>query len=139
MTDRISKKKRSWNMSRIKSRDTKPEILVRKYLFSKGYRYRLSYKIKGKPDIAFPSRKIAIFINGCFWHLHGCSDSSLPKSNKAFWRKKLMNNKKRDAKNKRDLEKKGWKCITVWECDLKKKRDKTLKKLEEKIKENPKK
>jgi len=116
--DRINAQKRSENMSKIKSRDTLLELKVRRHLFSLGYRYRIHYPLQGKPDIVFPLKKIAIFVNGCFWHLHGCKNSSIPKSNTEFWKSKLESNKTRDNENVQSLKKHGWKILTLWECKL---------------------
>jgi len=132
MVDRISKEARSYNMSRIRSKDTKPEILVRSYLFSKGLRFRKNDKrYPGSPDIVLPKYKTIVFVHGCFWHLHdGCKYAVMPKSNVDFWKKKLYRNKERDEHNQKELEEMGWKVITVWECQLKKdKREKTLEEL----------
>lgn len=122
MADNHSKGIRSYNMSRIRSKNTKPEEIVRKYLFSKGLRYRKNDKrYLGHPDIVLPKYKTAVFINGCFWHMHeGCSDFVLPKSNIDYWLPKLMRNKQRDAENIQVLESNGWTVIVVWECELKK-------------------
>ena len=118
MTDHLTKEKRSWNMSRIRSKHTKPEMIVRSYLFSKGFRYRLhNKKLPGKPDISNHSKRIAIFVNGCFWHQHGCKRSNLPKSNQEYWHKKLSNNKLRDQNNVNQLLKLGWNCSIIWECE----------------------
>jgi len=125
-----TKAQRHFNMSRIRSKDTKPELIVRKYLWSKGFRYRLQRKdLPGKPDIVLPGLHIAIFINGCFWHMHKCRIFVLPSTNTEFWYKKLSDNKVRDKKNYRALKKIGWKYIIIWECQLSKNRDKTLEKL----------
>lgn len=109
-------------MSRIRGRNTKPEMAVRKLLFSMGYRYRLHRKdLPGKPDIIFTSRKKAIFVHGCFWHQHNSSDCPLvakPGSNKDFWEKKLRGNVERDRKNLNALKALGWDVLVVWECDL---------------------
>lgn len=122
MTDRHSADVRSFNMSHIHSRDTTLEVKVRKYLFSKGFRYRKNdRRYPGKPDIVLPKYKTVIFINGCFWHMHeGCRYAVLPKSNTEFWTPKLRKNKERDARNTSMLETMGWKVITVWECELRK-------------------
>lgn len=122
MTDRHSADVRSFNMSHIHSRDTTLEVKVRKYLFSKGFRYRKNdRRYPGKPDIVLPKYKTVIFINGCFWHMHeGCRYTVLPKSNTEFWTPKLRKNKERDARNTSMLETMGWKVITVWECELRK-------------------
>ena len=122
MVDKVSKEIRSYNMSRIRSKDTTPEILVRSYLFSKGLRFRKNDKrYPGSPDIVLPKYKTMVFVHGCFWHLHdGCKYAVMPKSNVEFWEKKLYGNKERDERNKKELEELGWKVITVWECELKK-------------------
>lgn len=121
MSDLISPEHRSWNMSRIGSKDTKIEIMVRKYLFSKGYRFRKNDKrYPGKPDIVLPKYRIVIFVNGCFWHQHpGCKNATIPKSNIEFWQKKLRRNAENDEKNNKILSEMGWNVITLWECDLK--------------------
>lgn len=122
MADKHTKEVRSYNMSKVRSKDTKPEELVRKYLFSKGLRYRKNDKrYPGHPDIVLPRYKTVIFINGCFWHMHeGCPLFVLPKSNADYWIPKLMKNKERDIKNIDILQSMGWKIIIVWECELKK-------------------
>ncbi|HMK27641.1 MAG TPA: DNA mismatch endonuclease Vsr [Chitinophagaceae bacterium] len=136
MTDIFTKKKRSRVMSKVARADTPYEILVRKFLFSKGFRFRKNYKaLPGSPDIALPKYKFVIFIHGCFWHLHTCSAGRIPASNKAFWTEKLTNNKKRDQEKNKQLKKMGWRVIEIWECDLKteNQRMKTLNKLLKKI------
>ena len=122
MADVHTPEDRSYNMSRIKSKDTKPEVSVRKYLFSQGFRYRKNVrKLPGCPDIVLPKYKTCIFVNGCFWHKHeGCRYFVWPKSNTEFWRQKITNNVERDAKNYKQLEQIGWNIIVVWECELKK-------------------
>lgn len=114
------KKKRSEVMSKIRSKNTKPEVMLRKALFAKGYRYRINYKkLPGKPDIVFPKYKTAIFVNGCFWHGHeGCKIAHIPKTNQVFWIDKITRNKERDIQNIILLEKSGWKVITIWKCDI---------------------
>lgn len=109
-------------MSHIRSKNTKPEQLVRQALWHQGFRFRLHVKdLPGKPDIVLPKYKAAIFINGCFWHGHErCRDFVIPKSNTAFWLDKIGKNKERDAQNKTVLTSAGWKVITIWECELKK-------------------
>lgn len=132
------KKTRSYNMSRIKGKNTKPEELVRKYLFSQGFRYRKNDKrLPGSPDIVLPKYKTVIFVNGCFWHGHeGCKYFVWPKSNEEFWKNKIETNIARDKKKTDELEALGWKVIVVWECELKSvKCEKTLKDLIDKIKE----
>ncbi|MFG6332582.1 MAG: DNA mismatch endonuclease Vsr [Lachnospiraceae bacterium] len=122
MADTKTPEERSKNMSLIRSSDTKPEEFVRHYLFSKGFRYRKNDKrLPGKPDIVLPKYKTVIFVNGCFWHMHGCSRSRFPKSNVSYWEPKLKRNIERDKQNYYDLERLGWKVIIVWECELKKK------------------
>ena len=116
--DRISTELRKWNMSRIRSKNTVPEMSVRKYLPGSGFRFRVHYPVIGKPDIVFPKSKIAIFINGCFWHQHGCKNSTLPKTNRRFWKLKLFNNKERDSKNYKKLKISGWKSEIIWECEV---------------------
>ena len=124
-------------MAQIKSKNTKQEETVCKYLFSCGFRYRKNDKrYPGKPDIVLPKYKTVIFVNGCFWHKHeGCRYFVVPKSNTEFWMNKISRNVERDADNTKKLIDMGWKVVTVWECELKKeKREETLKELELKIK-----
>ena len=119
MSDIFSFQKRSDIMSKIGEKNTKPKILVRKFLFSKGFRYRINVKtLPGKPDIVLPKYKTVIFINGCFWHGHNCKKGKLPSSNIDFWRKKISNNKSRDDKNSDLLIKLGWKVIIIWQCEI---------------------
>lgn len=127
--DRHSAEIRSYNMSMIKSTGTKPEEMVRKYLFSKGLRYRKNVKtLPGKPDIVLRKYKTVVFVNGCFWHGHkGCRFFVMPKSNIEFWTEKISKNIARDKVTNIELENLGWNVITVWECELKKdKRENTL-------------
>ena len=133
--DMFSDKKRSKIMQNIKSKNTKPELVIRKLLHSKGYRYKIhDKKLPGKPDIVMPKLKVVVNVHGCYWHYHGCNKSNIPKTQTRYWLNKLENNKKRDFQNKRKLIKLGWKVIDVWECTLKKKNlDKTLNKLERMI------
>jgi DNA mismatch endonuclease vsr len=121
MADVHSAKVRSYNMSRIRSKDTKPEELVRKYLFSKGFRYRKNdVRLPGKPDIVLPKYKTVIFVNGCFWHGHqGCRYFVWPKNNAEFWKKKIGDNIQRDDKICSLLKELGWNVIVIWECELK--------------------
>ena len=122
MADTHSKEVRSKNMSRIRSTNSKPEETVRKYLFSKGLRYRKNdRKLPGCPDIVLPKYKTVIFVNGCFWHKHDCGRFSWPSSNEEYWRKKINRNVERDADNIKILTEQGWRVITIWECQLKKK------------------
>ena len=123
------KKTRSYNMSRIKSKNTKPEEMVRKYLFSHGFRYRKNDKrLPGTPDIVLSKYRVVIFVNGCFWHGHNqCRYFVIPKSNTEFWVDKINKNIERDALNTEKLISLGWNVITIWECELKKdKREDTL-------------
>ena len=115
-------KTRSYNMSKIRGRDTKPEEIVRKYLFSQGFRYRKNVaSLPGKPDIVLPKYRTVIFVNGCFWHGHeGCKYFVWPKNNAEFWKEKIQTNKKRDDDTSRMLAEMGWSVLTVWECQLKK-------------------
>ena len=112
---------RSENMARVKSANTKPEIFLRKLLWQRGFRYRVNYsKLPGKPDIYIPKYNTAIFVNGCFWHMHeNCKLSSIPKNNYDFWKNKLEGNVKRDKKNYKELENMGIKVIVVWGCEIK--------------------
>lgn len=118
--DKISKEKRSKNMSKIKSHDTSIEIKVRKYLFSQGFRYRKNVKsLPGKPDIVLSKYKTVIFINGCFWHRHpGCKYATTPSSHQEFWQKKFTANVKNDQKNHKLLTESGWNVIVLWECKI---------------------
>ena len=119
--DRLTEEKRSWNMSRIKNRDTQPELKVRSILHRMGLRFRLHRKdLPGKPDIVLPKFKKVIFVHGCFWHKHqGCKRSSNPNSNKAYWIAKLDRNVQRDAENKNALLGLGWNPALIWECETK--------------------
>jgi DNA mismatch endonuclease (patch repair protein) len=113
------KRKRSEVMSKIGSRNTGIERLVRRWLFSFGYRFRTNDKrYPGTPDILLPKYKTAVFVNGCFWHGHDCRIGRMPKSNREFWSRKISRNKKRDSETGRLLERLGWKVVTVWECEL---------------------
>ena len=121
MADVHSPEKRSYNMSRIGSKNTKPEEKVRKYLFSRGFRYRKNdVRLPGKPDIVLPKYKTVIFVNGCFWHKHeGCKYFVWPKNNAEFWKSKIETNVERDQRQKAALQSQGWKVIVIWECELK--------------------
>ncbi|WP_315264422.1 DNA mismatch endonuclease Vsr [Tannerella forsythia] len=127
--DVFSKSKRSDIMSKVSGKDTKPEVLVRKFLFSKGFRYRKNVKdLQGKPDIVLPKYKTIIFVHGCFWHGHeNCEAAKLPASNIEYWTKKVTSNVTRDSQNIQSLKKTGWNVIIIWECELKvKNREKRL-------------
>lgn len=122
MADNHTKEIRSKNMSHIRSLNSKPEEIVRKYLFSQGLRYRKNVRaLHGCPDIVLPKYKTVIFVNGCFWHKHNCSRFVWPSSNQDYWKPKILRNAERDQENRRRLEGLGWKVITIWECELKKK------------------
>ena len=122
MPDRMTPQQRHDCMSHIRSRNTKPEVLLRKKLHSLGYRYRVNVrKLPGTPDIVLSKYRTCIFVNGCFWHGHqGCSKFVMPKTNESFWADKIRNNRERDLKNTMMLEAADWKVITIWECQLKK-------------------
>lgn len=125
-------------MAAIKGKDTKPEMIVRRYLHSLGFRYGLhNRKLPGKPDLVFRSFKTVLFIHGCFWHGHqGCRYYTLPKTNTDFWETKITRNRQRDVETEKTLREKGWNVLTIWECDLrdKKKREESLARLEERLK-----
>ncbi|MEA3364021.1 MAG: very short patch repair endonuclease [Candidatus Hydrogenedentes bacterium] len=131
MTDLFSKTKRSWIMSRVKNRDTKPEIVVRSLVHRLGYRFRIHRRdLPGNPDIVLPKHKKLIFVHGCFWHGHkGCPRSKRPTTNSDFWSRKLDANIERDKKLRRKLRRMGWKVLVVWECETREPH-KVLKKLE---------
>lgn len=141
MADVHNKETRSYNMSQIKGKDTKPEILVRKFLFAKGYRYKLyDKKLQGKPDLVFPKYKKVIFIHGCFWHGHeGCKYFVIPKTRTEWWINKINRTKEKDSLNVDTLENEGWKVKNIWECELNShSKGSTLNKILEFIKsENP--
>jgi len=122
MTDVHSKSVRSFNMSRIKSKNTKPEIVVRKFLYSNGFRYRLHRKnLPGTPDIVLPKYRTIINVHGCFWHGHNnCKYYILPKTRTEWWAAKIERNKKKDVENSLALQRDNWKIIDIWECELKK-------------------
>lgn len=121
MTDHISKEKRSYIMSMIKGKDTKPEIMVRRYLFHHGFRFRVNVKrLPGTPDIVLRKYKTAIFVNGCFWHGHeGCAEFRPPRTRVEWWTEKLSRNKARDVRVREQLRAMGWNTMVVWECQLK--------------------
>jgi|TARA_Y100000310_G_C20578950_1_gene761974 DNA mismatch endonuclease (patch repair protein) len=133
--DNLSKKQRMKNMRGIKSKNTKPEKIIRSILFSKGYRFKIhDKKLPGRPDIVLPKHNTVVNVHGCYWHYHGCSRSNVPKTKTKYWLEKLENNKRRDSQNKRKLTKLGWKVIDVWECTLKRRNiDKTFDKLQRMI------
>ncbi|WP_373511870.1 very short patch repair endonuclease [Persicitalea sp.] len=137
MADVHTPKQRSYNMSRVRSKDTKPEMLVRKFLFSHGFRYRLhDKKLHGKPDLVLPKYRTAIFVHGCFFHGHeGCRYFVVPKTRTEWWLDKINGNRSRDEVNVEKLKEAGWRIITIFECELKpKNREETLSKLLEQLK-----
>ncbi len=140
MADIFSEEKRSYVMSQIKSKDTKPEMMVRKFLHANGFRYGLhNKKLPGKPDLVMRKYASVIFVNGCFWHGHKhCKTGTRsPKTRQEWWKEKISKNRKRDLKKITELLDLGWNIITIWECELKpKKRDKTLSNLIKTLKKN---
>lgn len=136
MADFLSKKERSKLMSRVKQKNTKPEMIVRKFLYSKGYRYRVNVKkFPGSPDILIRKHKIAIFVNGCYWHGHSCRAGKLPSSNLSYWEEKIRSNIERDERKDLELKKLGFRTLYVWGCELKNKEkiDERLNKLHTEI------
>ena len=132
MPDTLTPAQRHTVMAAIHSSDTKPESALRHALWRKGFRYRVNdRRLPGSPDIVLPKYNTIVFVHGCFWHLHeGCKYATMPKSNVDYWKKKLYGNCERDERNRKELEKLGWKVITVWECELKKdRREQTLEEL----------
>lgn len=136
MTDHLTPERRSWNMSRIRNRDTKPEILVRSILHRLGFRFTVSgpknKTLPGKPDIVLPKHRTVIFVHGCFWHRHkNCKETTTPKTRTEWWQAKFDGNVERDKRNQKALRKLGWKVIVVWECETKKEQqlEKTARKL----------
>ena len=139
MADTHSKEVRSKNMSHIRSTNSKPEETVRKYLFSKGYRFRKNDKrYPGKPDIVLPKYHVAIFVHGCFWHRHeGCKDATTPKTRTEFWLEKFDKNVKNDQIKQEKLRELGWKVIVIWECELKRSFQETMDKVEKELTRKP--
>ena len=132
MADKLTPIERHNNMAAIHGQDTKPEMVVRRYLWGHGFRYRLNHpRLPGKPDIVMRNYRTCIFVNGCFWHGHeGCRYYTIPKTNTEFWVNKVKRNKERDLKVQHELAAMGWHTITIWECELKPgKREDTLKSL----------
>lgn len=120
MVDRLSPERRSWLMSRIGGKNTRPEVLVRSMLHRLGYRFSLHRRdLPGTPDIVLPARGAVVFVNGCFWHGHACKRSRMPKSRIDYWTAKIDANRLRDARKRRQLVSLGWKVVVVWECELK--------------------
>ncbi|RXT18748.1 very short patch repair endonuclease [Rhizobium leguminosarum] len=135
MVDTISTDRRSWNMSRIGSRNTKPELLLRSLLHRAGFRFRLHSKdLPGRPDIVLPKYRVAIFVHGCFWHRHSaCKNATMPSTRTEFWTKKFEDNVERDIRNREALEEAGWTVLTAWECELKENRDDVVLRISETI------
>ena len=132
MADRITKEHRSWNMSRIRGKDTDIEKMVRSYLFSHGFRFRKNDKrYPGKPDVVLPKYRTVIFVNGCFWHRHeGCKYATTPKTNTDFWMEKFNKNVANDKLHNKQLQEMGWRVITIWECELKDSFEETMSRVE---------
>ncbi|WP_371180914.1 very short patch repair endonuclease [Xanthomonas sacchari] len=119
LVDRLTAERRSWLMSRIGSKNTKPELALRSLLHGLGFRFRLHRRdLPGTPDVVLPGRQTVIFVHGCFWHGHACKRNKMPKSRTEYWGPKIDANRKRDAKKRRMLRKLGWQVLTVWECEL---------------------
>ncbi len=135
--DTLTRERRSWNMSRIKGKDTNPELLLRSLLHQRGFRFRTHDKhLPGTPDIVLPRYKTVIFVNGCFWHRHaGCKYTYTPKSRQEFWLKKFEETIQRNKKNQKILKGDGWNVIVVWECELNKDSDNLVKITSSRIKE----
>jgi DNA mismatch endonuclease (patch repair protein) len=131
MADVHTKAQRSYNMSQIRGKNTKPEMIVRRFLHANGFRYRLhDKKLPGRPDIVLPKYKTAIFINGCFWHGHKrCKYFSIPKTRTEWWIEKIERNRTKDSKNKRQLRKNQWRVIEIWECSLRRNFDRSMSKV----------
>ena len=121
MADTKTPEERSRNMSHIRSTGTKPEEIVRKYLFKQGFRYRKNVRsLPGKPDIVLRKYRTVIFVNGCFWHMHDCQRGHMPHSHQDYWEPKIKANVERDIRNRKTLEEDGWRVVVIWECELKK-------------------
>ncbi|MDH7601926.1 MAG: DNA mismatch endonuclease Vsr [Armatimonadota bacterium] len=121
MTDVFSESKRSWIMSRVREKNTSPELIVRSFVHRLGYRFRLHRKdLPGKPDIVFPSRRKVIFVHGCFWHGHQCPRGDrIPKTRQSYWLEKIARNTTRDSQHEQELASLGWKSLVIWECQIK--------------------
>jgi DNA mismatch endonuclease (patch repair protein) len=140
MADTLSRTERSERMSRIKSRDTKPELFVRKALHENGFRFRLHRRdLPGRPDIVLPKYNAVVFVQGCFWHAHHCQQGRIPGTRSKFWKAKFEGNQKRDARNTRALRSAGWRVYTIWECELTNatNRDRAIEKLIGKLRRSP--
>ena len=122
--DAVDRTTRSRMMAAIRSKDTGPEVALRRSLFRFGYRYRLHHRdLLGKPDMVFPKYRAVVFVNGCFWHHHECRDVKIPATRRAWWRKKLKGNRKRDGAVLKALQDMGWRTLVVWECSIRRKKD----------------
>ncbi|MCJ9430729.1 very short patch repair endonuclease [Kordiimonas marina] len=137
MADRLSKEHRSWNMSRVRCENTKPEKMLRSMLHRTGYRFRVNVAgIPGKPDIVLKKYRTVIFVDGCFWHRHeGCKKASMPKTRRSFWENKFQENIERDLRQTKQLQEHGWNVIRIWECELEKSPDLSLEAVVKKIQE----
>ena len=138
MTDSLTTERRSWNMSRIRGKDTVIELKVRRFLFSEGFRYRIHVRnLPGKPDIVLKKYRTVIFIHGCFWHRHqGCKDATIPKTRTEFWMDKFQKNVINDESHVESLAFMGWNVIVLWECEIERKFDNTMAALLEKLKKH---
>lgn len=139
MADTITKEKRSWIMSRVSGRNTKPEILLRSLLHRRGFRFRLhDKKLPGRPDIVLPKHRAVVFVNGCFWHSHKkCKRARTPKSRRDYWVKKLEKNVQRDREQQKQLRNLGWRVVVVWECELKENSEKAAASVSSKLLRRP--
>ena len=134
MTDLPCSEHRHWNMSKIKGKNTKPEMLVRSILHRHGYRFKLHVAtLPGKPDIVLPRFKVAIYVHGCFWHMHGCNNSRIPATRHDWWKEKLESNAYRDLRNIDALNTLGWKVLVIWECQFRRLSQVKLKSAEDKL------
>jgi DNA mismatch endonuclease, patch repair protein len=117
--DHLVRARRSQVMAAIRSKDTKPELYVKRWLWSRGYRYaRTNWHLPGSPDLVFPNRSTVVFVHGCFWHGHHCPRAAVPATNTAFWAAKIATNKRRDRRNEQAIRRLGWSCLTVWQCSI---------------------
>jgi DNA mismatch endonuclease, patch repair protein len=117
--DHLDSARRSQTMAAIRSKDTKPELYVKRWLWSRGFRYaRTNWHLPGSPDLVFPSRNTVVFVHGCFWHGHRCPRGAMPATNTEFWEAKISKNKRRDRRSERAIRKLGWRCLIVWQCSI---------------------
>lgn len=138
MADTLSGERRSWNMSRIKGRNTDPELRLRSLLHRAGFRFRLHVKeLPGRPDVVLPKYRTAIFVHGCFWHRHvNCKNATTPSTRREFWQAKFDGNLSRDVRNRLELEAAGWTVLTVWECELKADSESVVRRLSHELRRN---